>query len=134
MTAALRRRGCKASFTGTCSRVTDAPVTVVRHGDHVRAAVTGEFDMQATFTVEPQLERIVAEPDTAKLTLDLTGVSFIDSTGLGVVLRLHGEAQQRGIELAIVRGPLYVHRVFETAGLADTLPFEDPGQLAAGGS
>ena len=45
------------------------------------------------------------------------------ATGIGVVLRLANDAENRGVELAIVPGPPEVQRVFETAGLSDALPF-----------
>ena len=91
--------------------------------DTVVATLTGDFDMQATFTVEPALERALQAPDLRRIDLDLQGLQFIDSTGLGVIVRLHAEARQRGIELQLRRGPPHVHRVFEKTGLADALPF-----------
>jgi anti-anti-sigma factor len=85
--------------------------------------VAGEFEMARTFKVEPELERVLERPGLERLTLDLSGTTFIDSTGLGVVMRLANDAESRGVELAIVPGPPEVQRVFETAGLADALPF-----------
>ena len=86
-------------------------------------SVPGEWDMSKTFTVEPALERALDHPGLNRLTLDLADTTFIDSTGVGVVIRLAGDAQQRGIDFQIVPGPPEVHRVFETAGVADALPF-----------
>ena len=86
--------------------------------------VTGEFEMARTFTVEPELERALAKPGLERLTVDLSGTTFIDSTGMGVILRLASDAETRGVELDIVPGPPEVQRVFETAGLADALPFQ----------
>ena len=98
------------------------PELVLDDGD-VTVPVRGEFEMATTFTVEPTLERAIELPGLRRLTLDLSGVTFLDSTGLGVVLRLASELQRRGIELRIVPGPPEVQRVFATAGLADVLPF-----------
>ena len=85
--------------------------------------VSGEFEMAATFTVEPALERALDQPGLRRLTLDLSDVTFIDSTGLGVVVRAAGDAEARGIALEIVPGPPEVQSVFASAGLADALPF-----------
>jgi anti-anti-sigma factor len=95
-------------------------------GDTVVATLAGDFDMQATFTVEPALERAFQTPGLRRIDLDLRRLNFIDSTGMGVIVRLHTEARQRGIELQLRRGPAPVHRVFEKSGLADTLPFSPP--------
>jgi anti-anti-sigma factor len=86
--------------------------------------VSGEFDMAATFTVEPTLEWMLETPDLDLITLDLSAVTFIGSVGLGVVIRFSREAEARGAALRIVPGPPEVQRVFETAGMAEALPFD----------
>ena len=95
--------------------VTDGAATVT---------LSGEFEMAATFTVEPAVERALETPQLDAVTLDLSAVTFIDSIGLGVVGRLAGELQARGIALRIVPGPREVQRVFESVGMADALPFD----------
>jgi anti-anti-sigma factor len=101
-------------------------ISVIRDGNHVTARLAGEFDMSATFVVEPTLERALAEPGVGALTVDLSQLSFIDSTGIGILLRLQPEAQARGIELSLVPAPGHVQRVFEVAGVAEELPFSNP--------
>ena len=109
-----------------CFFMTDAhnsPVTTTDDGD-VTAVITGDFDMTATFTTEPALEEALARPGLRSFTLDLTGLTFIDSLGLGVMIRLAAGLETRGIPLRILPGPPPVQRVFTTAGLAHALPFE----------
>ena len=105
--------------------MTDAhnPVTTT-DDDDVTAVITGDFDMPATFTAEPALEEASERPGLRSFTLDLTGLTFIDSLGLGVVIRLAAELETRGIPFRILPGPPPVQRVFTTAGLAHALPFE----------
>jgi anti-anti-sigma factor len=112
--------------------MTDAlsPTITTTDDNKVTAVITGEFDMPATFTTEPALEGALERPDLRSFTLDLTGVTFIDSLGLGVVTRLAAELEARGIPLRILPGPPPVQRVFTTAGLAHALPFE-PGALSS---
>ena len=100
--------------------MTDAhnPTVTTTDDDEVTAVITGDFDMHATFTTEPALERASQRPGLRSFTLDLTGLTFIDSLGLGVVIRLAAELEARGIPLRILPGPPPVQRVFETAGLA----------------
>jgi anti-anti-sigma factor len=101
------------------------PVRVTVEGERARAELTGDFDMAATFTVEPALERALVAPGVSALTLDLSNLNFIDSTGIGVLFRVEAEARSRGVALSIVPGPREVQRVFEIAGLTDALPFAD---------
>jgi anti-anti-sigma factor len=102
------------------------PVTVTVEGERAKAELAGDFDMAATFTVEPALERALVEPGVSALTLDLSNLRFIDSTGIGVLFRVEAEARSRGVALSIVPGPREVQRVFELAGLSDALPFAKP--------
>jgi anti-sigma B factor antagonist len=103
---------------------THTPAVITTDDNKPTAVITGAFDMPATFTTEPALERALERPDLRSFTLDLTGLTFIDSLGLGVVIRLAAELEARGIPLCILPGPPPVQRVFTTAGLAHALPFE----------
>jgi stage II sporulation protein AA (anti-sigma F factor antagonist) len=97
--------------------------TITVAGDTLTAVIAGEFDMRATFAAEPALERAMQTPGLRHVTLDLSGLTFIDSLGLGVVLRLASELDARGIAMRILPGPPPVQRVFATAGMAHTWPF-----------
>ena len=101
------------------------PVKVTTDGSATRAAIAGEFDMAATFTVEPALEQALERPGLDAITVDLSDLRFIDSTGVGVLLRIEEESRARGVSLTIVPGPREVQRVFELAGLREALPFSD---------
>ena len=102
------------------------PIQLTTSADTVLATLTGDFDMQATFTVEPALERALQTPGVRRIDVDLHQLQFIDSSGMGVIVRLHAEARRRGIELQLRPGPPHVQRVFEKTGLADALPFSAP--------
>jgi anti-anti-sigma factor len=98
--------------------------TVTESAGAVTAEIAGELDMAATFTAEPALERALDSPSLETFTLDLSGTTFIDSVGIGLVLRVASELRGRDVPLRIVPGPRPVQQVFETAGLAGTLPFD----------
>ena len=101
-------------------------IELTTNGDTVVATLAGDLDMQATFTVEPALERALQTPGLRRIDLDLSRLQFIDSTGMGVIVRLHADARRQGIELHLRPGPPPVHRVFEKTGFADALPFTPP--------
>ena len=100
-----------------------APIIDVTDGA-ATVTLAGEFEMTATFTVEPALERVRDTPGLRLVTLDLSGVTFIDSVGMGVVNQLARELEERGVAMRIVPGPEAVQRVFEITGTAETLPFD----------
>ena len=101
-------------------------VSVTVAGDTAKAELVGDFDMAATFTVEPALEQALGRPELSALEVDLSRLRFIDSTGIGVLLRVEAEARERGVDLSIIPGPREVQRVFEVTGLSDALPFAKP--------
>jgi stage II sporulation protein AA (anti-sigma F factor antagonist) len=106
-----------------------SPPIVAVDDDTATAVLSGEFDMPATFAAEPALEQAVETPGLRRFTLDLSGLTFIDSLGIGVVIRLASELESRGIALRILPGPPPVQRIFASAGLAQALPFEsEPGE------
>ncbi|UTI66114.1 STAS domain-containing protein [Paraconexibacter antarcticus] len=87
-----------------------------------RVIVEGQLDLSH----EPVFSAAVQDAVDAgcpRIVLDLSGCTFIDSTGLGVVLELHELAGAAGRQLTIVPGSPAVERVFAVTGLRDTLPF-----------
>jgi anti-sigma B factor antagonist len=84
----------------------------------------GELDIATA----PHLERALLNGRRAGETviLDLGGLTFIDSTGLRVIVRGAEAARRDGWTLAIRPGPPPVQRIFDLAGIAGALPFEDP--------
>lgn len=97
-----------------------------REGADAELKMFGEFDMTGVLRVEPELSELLGTEDFARLVLDLSGLEFVDSTGLGVIIDLDQRARRGDFELSIVPGPRQVQRVFEVTKLADVLPFQEP--------
>jgi anti-sigma B factor antagonist len=83
----------------------------------VVVTLSGEIDVAAAPTVRERLER-AADRD-APLVVDLTGVSFIDSTALGVLIGIHKQRVAGGGEMRLVISEPRVLKVFEITGLTD---------------
>lgn len=94
----------------------------------------GELDMTATFKVEQELDRLLDREGIEHLVLDLRPLSFIDSTGLRLLLQTEARAREADIELVLVRGSSAIQRVFALAGLADLFPFADAPPAVLGGA
>ena len=64
---------------------------VTRHeGDDVVVALSGELDLAGEQQLEAAIE--AAHESARPLTIDLSGLNFIDSSGLRVLVRLHNTA------------------------------------------
>jgi anti-sigma B factor antagonist len=81
----------------------------------------GELDFETAFEVEMRLEQAIARADA--VVVDLTGLDFLDSTGIRVLLEAAKTAEREGKALEIRPGKPQVQRIFEVAGLLETLPF-----------
>ena len=55
--------------------------------------------------------------------LDLRGLSFIDSTGLRLLVALHQRAQRDGFQLTLVAPAAPADRAIRLSGLDQALPF-----------
>ena len=97
-----------------------------REGADVELRIVGEFDMTGVLRVEPDLTALLDNEEVARFVLDLSGLDFVDSTGLGVIIDLDQRARQGDFEFSIIPGPRHVQRVFEVTKLADVLPFREP--------
>ncbi len=99
----------------------DFEVVTTIDADDERAglAVSGELDMRAAFQLESGLERLFREHPVRRLELDLSGVRFLDSAGLGSLLSTHERAKDLGIEMEIVNPSDPVRRILDLTGTGD---------------
>lgn len=84
--------------------------------------VSGELDLTSAPQVEAALKR-AEQSAVGTIVLDLSGLEFMDSSGLRLVLSADRRARDAGRELLIVRGPDQVHRVFEVTHVDERLRF-----------
>lgn len=93
-------------------------ITSVERADCCVLTVAGELDMVRARTLEVALIRHTT--GEMPLVLDLTGLRFMDSSGLYVVLRTSYEFRQADQPFILVPSAI-VMRVVEVAGMRDVL-------------
>jgi anti-sigma B factor antagonist len=79
--------------------------------------VTGELDLLRSDELEPMLLARAAATTSETLVLDCSELTFIDSSGLGMLVAVH---DQTGKQLQLRNVSEACRRVFEVAGL-DTM-------------
>jgi anti-sigma B factor antagonist len=87
-------------------------------------ALTGELDLATADAVQAELERIEAR-DATSIVLDLKGLTFMDSTGVRLLVSAHARSRADTGRLSLLRGPAAVQRVMELSGVDVLLPFAD---------
>jgi anti-sigma B factor antagonist len=102
-------------------------MTERRDGDTVVLALTGELDFGTVGKVQARLGEL--RDERAAALLDLDGLTFMDSTGIRLVLTACEDAQRDGWSFRVTRGSERVRRVLDAAQVIDRLPYDD---LAAG--
>jgi anti-sigma B factor antagonist len=84
-------------------------------------SIYGELDVATAPSLREQLIGLVGDGST-KLVLDLEGVDFLDSTGLGVIVSALKRARTNGGDLRLVCTQARIRRLFEITGLDKAVP------------
>ena len=99
---------------GEASRTRQRPQAVL--------ALEGELDVANAADAQKRMLSLDLRRG-AQLVLDLSELTFMDSTGIRVILQAEQYARMHGAELVIVRPPDDVMRVLELVGLDEQLDF-----------
>lgn len=94
---------------------------VDRDTTHVTVHLAGEIDLAAAPRVESAIEEALAGEDGTEITIDLAAVTFLDSTGLRVLVTAHARCAGEGRNLTLVNPSPAVSRILEITGLGQTL-------------
>lgn len=103
--------------------MTDATVNVEHdHEDTVRITVTGEMDMDNATGVEHQILDAISNQLTA-VTVDLSGLDYIDSAGVRVLFTLGTRLGTLQIALQLlVPSQSPIRRVIDLSGVTAAIP------------
>ncbi|GAC1363535.1 MAG: STAS domain-containing protein [Actinomycetota bacterium] len=97
-------------------------VHVASGPDHGVITLTGELDGSSAAALQAALAEFEANPPGI-LRVDLSGLTFMDSSGLRLLLEAHRLALAGKRRLVIVPGPPDVQGVFEVTGVEGALEF-----------
>lgn len=105
-------------------------VTIEQHDGAVHIVLNGELDISTAPRLEDDLRRIEAERPPL-IVLDLQQLTFMDSTGLRILITADARARGDQRQFVIVRGNEMVQRVMRLTRLDERLTIVgDPGALA----
>ena len=88
-------------------------------GEHARVILSGDVDLQTTSDLKTEITKIVG---VKNLEIDASSVTYIDSSGVAVLLMARQFCAQQNIALTLPSISAAVHRVLEIAKLDQILP------------
>jgi anti-sigma B factor antagonist len=106
--------------------VPDLTVHASSDGDSCVLSLGGELDLASTDEVSEQAKALLATGRCRVLVIDLSGLTFIDSTGLGLFVELRLLAADSGATIELANVPPGPARIIGIVGLAETFGLE-PG-------
>jgi anti-sigma B factor antagonist len=99
----------------------------------LRLTATGEIDSSSAPLLRQHIDAVLDGGDITELTVDLDGVTFLDSAGLCVLAAAHRRALNEGVRLRVLASSRAVIRPMQITGLWDLLAAEqvEPGAGSA---
>ncbi len=89
--------------------------------------LTGELDLGTVGQVQERLDALRGE--RRAVTLNLDGLTFMDSTGIRLLLKASEEASREDWVFQVTRGSEPVRRVLSAARVEERLPYADPERV-----
>jgi stage II sporulation protein AA (anti-sigma F factor antagonist) len=88
-----------------------------KRGTRLFVQLSGELDHHSAEQTRIMLDTMLRDITVRELILDLSGMSFMDSAGLGVILGRFRKLSMRGGKLIVKGMNASVDRIFQMSGL-----------------
>jgi stage II sporulation protein AA (anti-sigma F factor antagonist) len=99
----------------------DFSVDLQDDGDRLVLLVRGELDEHTGERLVGVTDDVLTKHSTKTLLIDLSGVGFMDSRGLGQLLYTCRSVERAGRQVFVVNPSLHAQRVLDSAGLGNHL-------------
>lgn len=95
-----------------------AHLHIARTQGELCVTIYGELDHHAASSLREEIDAEVLAWTPSVLVLDFSGITFMDSSGIGLILGRNTLMQALGGQLIIQDPPLQAERVLKLAGIA----------------
>jgi anti-sigma B factor antagonist len=86
-------------------------------GSAARVTARGELDLHTAPRLDETIGTLIGEDTVRRVVVDLAGVTFLDSTGLHVLVKRARGAEQDGFEFELTRPRGHIRRLFVLTGM-----------------
>lgn len=93
-------------------------VYITDSGDGIiTAKITGEIDHHSARWLRADIDTAIQDKSPNRLIIDFSGVSFMDSSGVGLVMGRYKNMKERGGRVELKNMPDYIEKVMTLAGM-----------------
>lgn len=92
-------------------------LNATRNGQTLTVTLNGELDHHSAETIRKTIDRMLSDNRICELLLDMKHVSFMDSSGLGVILGRYRMLSGRGGSVYVCNVTPNVDRIFKMSGI-----------------
>lgn len=93
-------------------------VRVISSDDRITAYLSGDLDHHTARDMRMEIDKEIDEkPDCKLIEIDFSAVSFMDSSGIGLIMGRYKLMSRRGGRVEIHNPPVYIARVMNLAGI-----------------
>ena len=98
------------------------PVTFITAGASIAALLSGDLDHHSAGDMRSRIDRRIIKDRPSRLILDFTGVTFMDSSGIGLIMGRWKLMQERSGQVFVTGAPPYIRKVLKLAGVDRLAP------------
>ena len=95
-----------------------------KNGDGLKVYLQGEIDHAATEELRESIEKLLADEDVRHLILDFSRVTFMDSSGIGMIIGRYKTMMRKHGRISACAMTPGIERLFRMAGLHRIIDIE----------
>lgn len=92
-------------------------ISEAERGGELLVVLSGEIDHHSAVWVRTEIDERIMRYRPSRTVMDLSGICFMDSSGIGLIMGRHARMQAIGGELCVREPGERIMKIFELAGL-----------------
>ena len=90
---------------------------IMTMGKVTAAYISGDLDHHSAAQIRSEIDREIADKHPQRLIIDFAGVTFMDSSGIGLIMGRYKLMSASGGDVIVSRPPAYIKKVLRLAGV-----------------
>lgn len=84
--------------------------------------LSGELDEHTSLYTRTTLDKMLSASKYTKVIFDLSQLSFMDSTGIGVLIGRYKKMKNNSVPIYITNPSSHIEKIFQISGLYEIMP------------